>query len=125
MPSPSTTSKPTARPATARPSTTPAITKAIAAACATGGGEILFPASTFQFGSETCGNFSSYSFSHLTINAAGKAGLGNRSLSAITGLWRIFPPRDSVCTGSESVEVNEITQLMVNARTAVGENTSM
>ncbi|HTJ66651.1 MAG TPA: glycosyl hydrolase family 28 protein [Actinospica sp.] len=30
----------------------------------------------FQFGSETCGNFSGYTFSHLTVNAAGKAGLG-------------------------------------------------
>lgn len=30
----------------------------------------------FQFGSETCGNFTNYSFSHLTIDAAGKAGLG-------------------------------------------------
>ena len=30
----------------------------------------------FQFGSETCGDFSNYSFSHLTIDKAGKAGLG-------------------------------------------------
>ena len=30
----------------------------------------------FQFGSETCGNFNHYTFSHLTVNAAGKAGLG-------------------------------------------------
>ena len=30
----------------------------------------------FQFGSETCGNFNDYTFSHLTVNAAGKAGLG-------------------------------------------------
>jgi polygalacturonase len=30
----------------------------------------------FQFGSETCGNFNNYTFSHLTVNAAGKAGLG-------------------------------------------------
>lgn len=30
----------------------------------------------FQFGSETCGNFNGYTFSHLTVDAAGKAGLG-------------------------------------------------
>jgi hypothetical protein len=33
-----------------------------------------------MFGSETCGNFTNYRFSHIVINAAGKSGLGMVSM---------------------------------------------